>query len=310
MLNDTKKLAILITTYNGSSTIKKTIRAIKDCISLYQGIVKLYIYDDNSTDNTIEIILANWNPDLDHPIIIKNKENLGLFQNKNKALSILSKEYKWVLLMHQDDFPYPNWINCIVNTINECKVDNIFTIWSNYNISYDNNLVLDLKPDSQDKFKIISPNKDIICHYIKNIYTPYCISGSAINLELAKSINFFNDYYSHFGDTAFIVDGLLNGFSHIYISTPLIVRTMNDLQASSRHKRESRDTIEFIIFYKAYSKYLPVWIKLSFGLTLLNITLKRILRTLTQMKFNKLFLNLGIAFTLIYLILKAIFKRI
>ena len=95
--NEDLKLSILMPVYNGSKWVKQTIDSIlRQSYSNFE----LIISDDNSTDNTIDII-----KDIkDNRIkIFKNDTNLGYPSNLEKARLLSSKDSDILYLMGQDD---------------------------------------------------------------------------------------------------------------------------------------------------------------------------------------------------------------
>jgi len=95
--NEDLKFSILMPIYNGSKWVKQTIDSIlRQSYSNFE----LIISDDNSTDNTIDII-----KDIkDNRIkIFKNDTNLGYPSNLEKARLLSSKDSDILYLMGQDD---------------------------------------------------------------------------------------------------------------------------------------------------------------------------------------------------------------
>ena len=92
------EILIGVSTYNGEKTLEKTLR------SLEQQTIKnfsVFISDDNSTDNTIEIIkkFSSRNDNFYYEV---NKKNLGMISNINKLFTKSNcKYFAWV---DQDDY--------------------------------------------------------------------------------------------------------------------------------------------------------------------------------------------------------------
>jgi glycosyltransferase involved in cell wall biosynthesis len=93
------KISVGLCTYNGSSYIKKQLDSI-----LHQGNFKvdeIIICDDNSTDETLEIVN---NFKIKYPSVFSihiNDKNLGSTRNFEKAISLCSGDY--IFLADQDD---------------------------------------------------------------------------------------------------------------------------------------------------------------------------------------------------------------
>lgn len=302
------KVAILITTFNGSPTIGQTIEKVQHSILKYGQPVNVYIFDDCSDDNTVDVIHKSWNLDKDNLIIVRNSHNLGLFQNKNKGLNYLRNDYDWVLFMDQDDFPAENWISRLVEVITTNNTQNCLFIWSSYNNFRTDKLQL-IIGDTKGNIITHFPTKENLIFWIKKIYTPFCISGSAINTKLLINTGLFNIKYNHFGDTDLLIRGMLMGFNHIYIASPLLVRSLNDLQASFRHLSTFRDFKEMPMYYNSFSKYLPIYDRFRFGITLLYTMFRRLCKAIIHLNFRNSLSIIRIFINLSFIILKNLFKN-
>lgn len=93
------KISVALCTYNGSSYIKKQLDSI-----LYQKDFKvdeIVICDDNSTDETLEILNSFKKK---HPSVFfihRNEQNIGSTKNFEKAISLCSGDF--IFLADQDD---------------------------------------------------------------------------------------------------------------------------------------------------------------------------------------------------------------
>ena len=91
--------SVIIATYNGSKFIIEQLNSI---INQSKKIDKIYIYDDCSTDNTINLIQAWIQKNHIYNVIIKqNSKNKGYTQNFLDALNEVEGDY--VFLCDQDD---------------------------------------------------------------------------------------------------------------------------------------------------------------------------------------------------------------
>lgn len=119
---NTEPIAILLGVYNGALYIREQIESVlsqsfKDWV--------LYIRDDASTDNTLEII-DQYARDYDKIIIVKdNKGNLGCNGNYFHLLSLI--ESKYYMFCNADDYWYPNKIEISFNRmlLEESKANNL-----------------------------------------------------------------------------------------------------------------------------------------------------------------------------------------
>ncbi len=103
------KTASLVITYNGAKTIFDTITGLLK----NELCDKIFVFDNNSTDDTLNILKNLKN---DKIILIKNPENIGI----GKALNVAIKEYilgkyDFVLLSDQDTSFVDNAVDTLTN---------------------------------------------------------------------------------------------------------------------------------------------------------------------------------------------------
>ena len=282
------KSAILITTYNGGEYICSLLDKIRLSLKYARYHHPVYIYDDSSKDNTVAQIKEYVSRHLDLEVFLTvNTINLGLFPNKNFALNQLMEKFDWVFIMHQDDYPNVNWISGIHKVIDSYEMDSVFAIWSNY---FD-----DAKTDEKENLENIiveriRPSPENLEFWVTEIYTPFSISGCAINMRLFQNnTNIFDENFSHFGDTCFIVDNMALGLDHLFISNNLITRRTSLGQASNIHFQNSADIKEFLIFYQSRSHVIK-----GKGLLirkLIILTVKRICIFIIRGNFKMVYIN-------------------
>lgn len=121
-----KLISIVLATYNGEKYVQQQLESIAN--QTYKNI-ELIIGDDNSTDNTIEI-LNNYSAN--YPVkIILNEENIGYVRNFEKLLSMCSGEY--IAFCDQDDIWLPNKLEVLSDALNdyECVHSDAFLIDQN-----------------------------------------------------------------------------------------------------------------------------------------------------------------------------------
>ena len=114
-----KKVAILLSTYNGEKYIEELINSI---FSQTYNNISIVIRDDGSSDSTIQIIksLKEKNNTNKKIIILENDEgNIG-FANSFKILIKESRGFDYYALCDQDDFWLPEKIESAVKSLNNC----------------------------------------------------------------------------------------------------------------------------------------------------------------------------------------------
>ena len=89
-----KKLSACIVTYNNEDTI---LGAVDSLLAFTENMdFTLYISDNDSKDNTLEIIRKKYS-DRQNLIILDNKKNLGFGHGHNAVLPILESEYHFIV---------------------------------------------------------------------------------------------------------------------------------------------------------------------------------------------------------------------
>lgn len=118
-------IEIKIPTYNAEKTIDQTIRSL---LSQTYKNFKLYIYDNCSTDSTLELI-SKFNDD--RIVVIASERNNGWKWNFDRCLK--SFGHKYTLIAHSDDIYHPQFLEINLETINKNKnVGLIFSAGKNF----------------------------------------------------------------------------------------------------------------------------------------------------------------------------------
>ncbi len=210
------KIEILLATYNGEKYVGEQIDSIIN--QTYRNWI-LLIRDDNSKDNTLEILKEYEKKDNRIKVIEDKKGNLGFVKNFEELLNN-SKE-DWVMFSDQDDYWLENKIEKYVAILNASSEDILkkpMLIHSNSFICDDN---LEIIKDEFINSKIANKyNED-------DFYFAYFVQGSTvlinraiIDLALPFSKNVtVHDRYFHllaefFGKRIFINESLIKYRQH------------------------------------------------------------------------------------------------
>ena len=110
-MNECPLVSILMTAYNREKFISESIESV--LASSYINF-ELIILDDCSTDNTVSIIRHFENIDSRIKFFI-NKNNLGDYPNRNKAVSYANGEY--FIFVDSDDKIYPDSLEYLMNSM-------------------------------------------------------------------------------------------------------------------------------------------------------------------------------------------------
>ncbi|MEE3705528.1 glycosyltransferase family 2 protein [Campylobacter porcelli] len=191
----TPTIAVIMATYNGQKYISKQLDSI--LAQTYSNIV-IYIRDDCSSDNTMDII-SKYKQKYSHKFIInKNKQNLGFVKNFELLLSEV--DYDYIAISDQDDIWKPNKLEKELKAMMEIEKDNpnlAIMVHSDLEIiDSDENQIC--KSFFKKKGYSLSHSKDL-----GQILGPCGVMGNTIlmnknlkNIALPFSANIeFHDYY-------------------------------------------------------------------------------------------------------------------
>lgn len=166
-------IAVAIPTYNSAKYIEKAINSVKN-----QSIpnIPIYIYDNNSNDNTIEICKKHSNVK-----IIKNEKNYGFSLNIMKCL--YETPHKYVALLLSDDWYEESHLESGINVFQ--KYNDIFYYFCSAKFIYKNNgdkVIIHQLPIKENR--IIS--KSLYIDLLKSHSIP--VSSLIINKQVLKSV--------------------------------------------------------------------------------------------------------------------------
>lgn len=117
-----KLLSIILPTYNSEKYIGGCLYSIMADKELFDK-VELIIIDDNSSDNTLNIVKEKVG-NLPNCKIVNNTSNKGSGYCRNKGLELATSPY--ILFVDNDDMIIPTTINKALETISKEKTDIVF----------------------------------------------------------------------------------------------------------------------------------------------------------------------------------------
>lgn len=169
---ENKKVLVLLCSYNGGQFIYDQIKSI---LLQKNVLIEIYVFDDGSTDNTLDVINGF---DDSRIKLFKNKSNSGsaALNFINAICSIpyeVYNKFDCVALSDQDDIWLDFKVYCAVNKIEECLVDlycSNLTIW-------DTN----------------SNSKTLLKKDFKQVKFDYLFEGGSAGCTYVMSFNFFDE---------------------------------------------------------------------------------------------------------------------
>ena len=172
--------SIIIPLFNKEKHIYNTINSV---LNQSFSDFELIIVEDCSTDNSILEISKINDPTIS---IIKHKYNQGLSASRNTGIKNAKGGY--IAFLDADDLWKPNFLEEIVNLIQEFPIASIFG--TNYEEILVNSKVL-----LPSNIAHTLPTHSVIRDYFKTSLTQplFCYSGVCVKKEIFESIGYFND---------------------------------------------------------------------------------------------------------------------
>ena len=106
------KVTVLMPTYNVAPWVEEAIQSV---LGQTYGDFELLVIDDCSTDDTVAVVRGIRDPRIR---LVQNERNLGLAENLNRGLSLVTTEY--VARMDGDDIALPHWLEREVAVLDGC----------------------------------------------------------------------------------------------------------------------------------------------------------------------------------------------
>lgn len=125
------KIAVLITCYNQEEIIKKTIDSMLNQ-SLENDKYTIYVSDDQSTDNSYEVLKEISNKY--NNVIVKQNPNKKLVgANRNNLISMIDDDCKYALFVDGDDVQDKDYLKSIYEQLDDhltFSITNFTEVWS------------------------------------------------------------------------------------------------------------------------------------------------------------------------------------
>lgn len=152
-----KSISVCMATYNGEKYVEEQIKSV---LTQLDNSDEIIVSDDNSTDNTIEII-KSFNDQRIKIFINKNKGIVNNFQN-----AIKQAQGDYLFLADQDDVWLPNKVS---NSLNSLKTNDL--VVSNCIVTDEN-----LKTIHPSYFKLNNSKKGFFKNFYRSSYLGSCLA--------------------------------------------------------------------------------------------------------------------------------------
>ena len=206
-------LSICIPTYNRASHLEKLLEALNIQLkNIDEKIVKIYISDNCSTDNTEKIISKYTNiiPELQYT---RNKKNIGMMNNFVKLFEEAKGDYIW-LFGDDDEFVTENSLKKLIQLIIKKQADYFILLSSQHSdiesgVFY-SNISIYIDSISQEKPDALRCHTWITANIIRNKI-----------FDLNYAINKIPTFYMHMYG---IMEGMFNCKGNVFVISEELVR--------------------------------------------------------------------------------------
>lgn len=221
-----KKVSIMILTYNGEKYLKE---AIDSCLNQTYENIEICIIDDCSTDGTIEILKSYG----DKIKVTYNEANQGIVANVNKlGLHVDSDYIVWI--GHDDKLP-PNHVELMLSEFEEDTV----LVFCNAIIIDGNNNENKVMKDDQEMFeKLKNPMFELSLNNFLNAI------GQMIRVDAFKKVNGWNTDYVNYGEWFFYIKILQVGNIKYSAKTKSYYRVHETNISNTLRTKQVRGSVE------------------------------------------------------------------
>lgn len=286
-------ISIIIPVYNGQDYLANAVDSI-----LHQTHEdwKLYLVDDKSTDNSINII--NGLVYYDNRVFkVFNENNLGLYGSLNKMIDSLDSQ--WIVILMQDDKLESNYLEEMVKLVSDFPSVNVFFATDN---SIDSNGNITRYGKDTSRIELIKPSVNSWLGGLERGCF-WIISGSFTNISVFKDFP-FNSNLPHCADYEWLLK-ILRHQQVVFYERPLVYIRIHEKQASAFNLKIGKDIYES---YEIINTNFLIYIKDLKTQDVIRICLKRSKLTFRRclgalFRFNFKSAKVFLKYTLKYLLL-------
>jgi len=198
---DKPLVSICIPTYNRAEYL---VGSIKSALDQDYANIEVIVSDNNSTDNTQEVIQQFMDEDRFH--YFRNSSNIGMVKNWKKMLEELVSGTWFILLSDDDYFIDESYVANVVALINQNA--NVGMVYANGYIEYNK---MNAKEELNLPYSEIESGKNIFltCHNI--IPQSHTLCNVVFNTEIAKEVDAFSNQFNLCCDSELFLKSCLRG---------------------------------------------------------------------------------------------------
>ena len=243
-LSDTQipDISVIIPTYNRISMLEEALASVFS--QDFDGIVEIFVVDDNSSDGTSEIVSEKY-PNIR---LISLKQNVGAYVARNLALK--EARGKYIAFLDSDDLWKQNYLKVQVEALENrarCFAVSSLEIW---NISKNRRFIKLQKPDLD---KYMSPIHQLLVFGSALINTP---SSVVFPCSVFDEVGLFEERFRVGVDIDLYLRCLAADFKILFTEFPVAIkRNGSKDQLTNIKNLKLRENIIFARIDKFYSSY-------------------------------------------------------
>jgi glycosyltransferase involved in cell wall biosynthesis len=193
------KFAIVIPAYKAAETVAETLQSIALCQPEIQDALAIYLVNDCSPDNQVEIAQASWHASTPPLVVINVPQNKGQWNAVDLGISTAHQAgAEWILCIHADDFVKPDWVREMLKTMNSSP-PSVASICCSYDSVETNGNIIegDHRPNHAiEQF----PGTAESVRYTLLVGCWWHFSGAAIQISAYHAIGKFDAHYAALAD--------------------------------------------------------------------------------------------------------------
>ncbi len=212
-------LAIAIPTFNNPALLQICLQSLKNQTN--KNFV-VYIFDDSGNNSLLHTIKQFKSLKITY---FYNQNNLGALPNMCFAFNFLAAKYKYVMVLHDDDFLHHQYTQVFYEGLSKVTIDIALFIPKFVEVAQ--NSILPLPIQLPHINYTIATKADLCLKYLQGM--PFAFGSIIYNTKLYKTMSLQNEMYAEFADRPFVLNNLA--------STSFIALVENDLYYYRSHGR-------------------------------------------------------------------------
>lgn len=254
------KFAIVIPAYKATATIAETLASLAVQPDIQQAIA-IYLVNDCSPDNQVEVAQAAWTLTQPPLEVITLVQNGGVWRATNIGIErARDAGAEWVLFMHADDLAKPDWMQTLLPAIQNAPAT-VASVCSSYDLLYPDGRVRSGEHNPKREYELVAATDKSV----KNTLMMGCwwhVTGGSMRIAAYSDMGSFNPRYGAFADWDWSLRALSGKWDLLYIPLCLMYyrQHVNTITAQTIRTRERVvEQVEIIERFGKKFSFLDTW---------------------------------------------------